>query len=49
MAVSHPEYGLGKIVSVSGSGANQRAKVGFALSGEKTFYLAHSKLRPVRK
>jgi DNA helicase-2/ATP-dependent DNA helicase PcrA len=49
MTVSHPEYGLGKIVSLSGSGAGQRAKVGFALSGEKTFYLAHSKLRPVRK
>jgi DNA helicase-2/ATP-dependent DNA helicase PcrA len=47
MAVSHPEYGLGKIVSLSGSGTNQRAKVGFALSGEKTFYVAHSELRPI--
>jgi DNA helicase-2/ATP-dependent DNA helicase PcrA len=49
MTVSHPEYGLGKIMSLSGSGKGQRAKVGFAVSGEKTFYVAHSQLRPIRK
>jgi DNA helicase-2/ATP-dependent DNA helicase PcrA len=49
MTVSHPEYGLGKIVSLSGSGNNKRATVGFAMSGEKTFVLAYSKLRPHRR
>jgi DNA helicase-2/ATP-dependent DNA helicase PcrA len=49
MAVRHPEYGLGKIVALSGSGANRRAAVAFAsAAGEKTFVLAKSPLCPAR-
>jgi len=46
MAVAHSEYGLGKIVALSGSGKNRRATVRFATAGEKRFVLAHSPLRP---
>ncbi|MCC7086577.1 MAG: UvrD-helicase domain-containing protein [Pirellulales bacterium] len=47
MIVSHPEYGVGKIVAISGSGAKRKASVIFAKgSGEKKFVLAHCPLRP---
>jgi ATP-dependent DNA helicase UvrD/PcrA len=49
MVVRHPEYGLGKIVALSGSGANRRASVAFASgAGEKNFVLAKSHLRPAK-
>jgi DNA helicase-2/ATP-dependent DNA helicase PcrA len=49
MPVRHPEYGLGKIVALSGSGANRRATVAFASeAGEKNFVLAKSPLRPAK-
>ena len=37
MVVTHPEYGPGKIVSLSGSGRNRKATVQFAMVGEKSF------------
>jgi DNA helicase-2/ATP-dependent DNA helicase PcrA len=46
MTVMHPEHGPGKIVALSGSGANRRATVKFATAGERRFVLAHSPLRP---
>jgi DNA helicase-2/ATP-dependent DNA helicase PcrA len=47
MLVSHPEYGLGKIVALSGSGVKRKASVMFAKGGgEKKFVLAHCPLRP---
>jgi len=46
MAVTHPEFGLGKIVTLSGSGNRRRATVRFATSGERSFVLVHSPLRP---
>ncbi len=47
MVVKHPEYGLGKIVALSGSGAKRKATVMFAsAAGEKRFLLVHSPLRP---
>ncbi len=47
MIVKHPEYGLGKIVALSGSGIKRKATVMFASSaGEKRFLLIHSPLRP---
>jgi DNA helicase-2/ATP-dependent DNA helicase PcrA len=47
MIVRHPEYGLGKIVALSGSGVKRKATVMFASgAGEKRFLLIHSPLRP---
>jgi DNA helicase-2/ATP-dependent DNA helicase PcrA len=48
MTVTHPEYGPGKIVALSGSGRNRRATIQFATVGEKKIILAHSAVRPVR-
>jgi ATP-dependent DNA helicase UvrD/PcrA len=48
MTVTHPEYGPGKIVALSGSGKNRRAMVQFAAVGEKKIILAHSAVRPAR-
>jgi DNA helicase II / ATP-dependent DNA helicase PcrA len=48
MVVLHPEYGLGKIVALSGSGLRRTATVSFAAMGEKKFVLAQSALRPVK-
>jgi DNA helicase-2/ATP-dependent DNA helicase PcrA len=48
MTVTHPEYGPGKIVALSGSGKNRRATVQFPSAGEKKIILAHSNLRPAR-
>ena len=50
MVVTHPEYGLGKIVALSGSRDKRTATVQFASgAGEKKFRLAHSPLRPAGK
>ncbi len=46
MTVVHHQYGVGKIVALSGAGNNRRATVRFATAGEKRFVLAHSPLRP---
>lgn len=49
MVVRHPEYGLGKVVALSGSRQARKATVDFAHGGgEKTFVLAASPLRPVK-
>ncbi|HWA99454.1 MAG TPA: UvrD-helicase domain-containing protein [Pirellulales bacterium] len=49
MLVRHPEYGLGKIVALSGQRANRKATVAFTSSaGQRTFVLAQSPLRPVK-
>ncbi|TWT75463.1 ATP-dependent DNA helicase PcrA [Posidoniimonas polymericola] len=47
MTVRHPEYGLGKIKSLSGAGKRRAATVEFALAGERRIVLAHSPLEPV--
>ena len=39
MTVTHPEYGPGKIVALSGSGKNRRATIQFATVGEKKIIL----------
>jgi len=46
MTVTHPEYGPGKIVALSGSGKNRRATIQFAAVGPKKIILAHSSVRP---
>jgi DNA helicase-2/ATP-dependent DNA helicase PcrA len=47
MTVTHPEYGPGKVVALSGSGKNRRATIQFATVGQKKIILAHSTVRPV--
>ncbi len=47
MRVKHPEYGLGKIVALSGEGRNRTATVNFVTAGEKKFMLSRSPLQPV--
>ena len=47
VSVLHPEYGLGRIVSVDGAGPNRKGRVAFAVGPERTFVLAKSPLRPV--
>ena len=49
MVVKHPEYGLGKIVALSGTGARRQATVAFVSPAlEKKFMLQQSALRPAR-
>ncbi len=49
MIVKHPEYGLGKVVALSGRGALRSATVAFASpAGQKKFVLAKSLLRPTK-
>ncbi len=49
MVVRHPEYGLGKIIALSGAGPKRTATVVFASSaGEKKFVLIHSQLAPAK-
>ena len=49
MLVLHPEFGLGRIVALSGSGLARKATVDFSSSaGRKKFILHASPLRPVK-
>jgi DNA helicase-2/ATP-dependent DNA helicase PcrA len=49
MVVRHPEYGLGKIIALSGTGLRRVATVAFAsTAGQKKFVLSQSVLRPVK-
>ena len=48
-SVLHPQYGIGRIVSIDGAGPNRKGRVAFTLAGEKTFILAKSPLRPVSR
>ena len=50
MLVLHPQYGLGRIVALSGSGSQRQATVDFlAGAGRKKFLLHQSPLRPVQR
>jgi DNA helicase-2/ATP-dependent DNA helicase PcrA len=49
MLVRHPNYGLGRIVALSGSGPGRKATVDFTSAvGRMKFVLEKSPLRPVR-
>ena len=48
MTVTHPEYGPGKIVALSGSDKNRRATIQFATVGQKKIILIHSAVRPAQ-
>ncbi len=47
MMVEHPEYGPGKITSLSGAGAKEMATVQFYSVGEKKFRVKFSTLKPL--
>ena len=47
MTVVHPEYGPGKIESLSGRGAKRVGTVNFPTAGQKKFVLAFSGIMPV--
>lgn len=48
MVVRHPEYGIGKILALSGAGMRRMATVAFPALGQKKFMLSASPLRPVK-
>jgi len=48
MAVRHPEYGIGKILALSGAGPRRMATVSFPAAGQRKFMLSQSPLRPVK-
>jgi DNA helicase-2/ATP-dependent DNA helicase PcrA len=49
ITVLHPEYGLGRLVSIEGAGAERKGKVAFAVGPARTFVLSKSPLRPLPK
>ena len=49
VSVIHPEYGLGRIVSIEGEGSGRKGRVAFAVGPVRTFVLAKAPLRPVGK
>jgi hypothetical protein len=49
MLVQHPEYGLGKILTASGTGSKRAVTVAFvAGAGQKNFLVVHSPLMLAR-
>jgi DNA helicase-2/ATP-dependent DNA helicase PcrA len=49
MVVRHPDYGLGKIIAIGGTGPKRAATVLFAsAAGDKKFLLIHSQLVPAK-
>ena len=44
-SVLHPEYGLGKLIEVSGEGSGRRGTVAFTVGPARTFVLAKAPLR----
>ncbi len=49
MVVLHPEYGIGKVVALGGSGSQRTATIDFAsAAGRKKLTLVESPLRPVK-
>lgn len=49
MLVEHPEYGIGRIVDLSGSGMKRVATVEFPILGKRRFRLSHSNLQPAEE
>lgn len=44
-AVRHPDYGIGRVIAVEGSGPVRKAKIAFTVGPEKTFVISKSPLR----
>jgi DNA helicase-2/ATP-dependent DNA helicase PcrA len=49
MLVSHPEYGLGRVLALDGIGQNRKATVDFPGDRKRKFILEKSQLQPVGK
>jgi DNA helicase-2/ATP-dependent DNA helicase PcrA len=49
VSVMHPQYGIGRIIAIDGAGPNRKGRVAFTLGGERTFILAKSPLKPVKR
>ncbi|MEC9094265.1 MAG: 3'-5' exonuclease, partial [Planctomycetota bacterium] len=47
MLVSHPSYGVGRILSISRAGSKETANVHFVSIGQKKFVLSHCPLKPI--
>ena len=47
ITVVHPQFGIGRIVSVEGAGPRRKGTVAFAVGEPRTFVLALSPLRPI--
>ncbi len=47
VSVLHPQYGIGRIISIEGAGEGRKGKIAFAVGGERTFVLAKAPLRLV--
>ena len=47
MLVTHPEYGAGTIIALSGQGVKRSAVIRFLRGGEKKFLLIHAHLTPL--
>jgi DNA helicase-2/ATP-dependent DNA helicase PcrA len=47
ITVMHPEYGLGRIVSIEGAGNDRKGRVAFAVGPPRTFVLSKSPLKVV--
>jgi hypothetical protein len=46
MRVRHPHFGVGVVLTVSGSGPSQKLKVDFERAGLKTLMLKYASLEP---
>ena len=49
VTVMHPQFGIGRIVSVEGAGPKRKGTVAFAVGGPRTFVLAMAPLRLVSR
>jgi DNA helicase-2/ATP-dependent DNA helicase PcrA len=47
MTVMHPQFGIGRIVSIEGLGSRRKGTVAFTVGGQRTFVLSAAPLRPV--
>jgi len=47
ITVVHPQFGIGRIISVEGAGPRRKGTVAFAVGEPRTFVLALSPLRPI--
>ncbi|HEV3167494.1 MAG TPA: 3'-5' exonuclease, partial [Isosphaeraceae bacterium] len=49
VAVTHPQYGLGRVIAIEGAGPSRKGRIAFVLGGERTFVLAKAPLRLVSR
>src|SRR5262249_11769500 len=49
VTVVHPQFGIGRIVSVEGAGPKRKGTVAFAVGSPRTFVLAVAPLKPLTR